>query len=320
MANIIRRIVRSAKSRIKRDLKDRRTWALHDAALRRLAKKDYEQISIAEISRGAGCSVGAFYSRFRDKDMFLRLVAVSAFHTLTDDAKRDLDPMQWRDASRTKIVDGIVRHVANQMSRGKAAGVTRATVKLGMSDADALEPLIKYRASVADCAVALLAPRRSFDDAARSVRIAVQMIFGIVTDAALQNAGPLRAGSRRMVNSLSALMTSYLKLPAEKRSAGNDDEEGAQAGPEMRGAEEPGALAEDTNDQMEAPDTDTPAAAGTVVARRPSRRRARGRDSAPSFKPLPIEDIKGAKPPEPLAADERKAKTEQGRKRRLRHI
>jgi len=320
VANIIRRIVRSAKGRIKRDPRDRRTWALHDAALRRLATKDYEQISIAEISRGAGCSVGAFYGRFRDKDMFLRLVAVSAFHSLTDDAKRDLDPAQWRDASRTKIVDGIVCHVVNQMSRGKAAGVTRATVKLGMSDPDALEPLIKYRASVADCAVALLVPRRSFDDAARSVRIAVQMIFGIVTDATLQNAGPLRAGSRRMVDSLSDLMTSYLKLPAEKRSAGSDDEQEAQTEPEPRGAEEPGALAEDTNDQMAAPKADTRAAAGTVMARRPSRRHARGRDSAPSLKHLPVEDVKRAKPPEPIAADERKAKTEQGRTRRVRPI
>src|SRR5487761_81119 len=306
MPNIIRKVVRGARSRIRQGLRDGRTWALYDAALRRLATKDYERISIAELARGAGCSVGAFYSRFRNKDAFLRMVSASAFRTLTDDAKRELDPKQWRGASRAKIVDGIVRHIANRMSRGRAAGVTRATLKLAMSKPDALEPFINYRASVADCAVALLMPRLSFDDAAGSVRIAVQMVFGIVTDATLQNAGPLRAGSRRMVNSLSALMTSYLRLPANRRAPDGDDEDDEAKEPEGHDAELPEDADPDSTVRMEKWDPDTRSAVGTVIASRPTRRRSRrNQHSEPAPKPLPLENPKRFKPPEPLKANEK---------------
>ncbi len=99
---LIHKVVRRAHSRIRQGLRDGRIWALYDAVLRRLATKDYEQISISELARGAGCSVGAFYSRFRDKDLFLRMVTVSAFRALTDDAKRELDPNKWRGAFNTK--------------------------------------------------------------------------------------------------------------------------------------------------------------------------------------------------------------------------
>lgn len=320
MPNIIRRMARGAKSRIRRGLRDGRTWSLYEAALRRLAAKDYEQISIAEIARGAGCSVGAFYSRFRDKDAFLHLVTVSAFGALTDDAKRELDPTQWRRASRAKIVDGIVRHIANQMSRGRAAGVTRATLKLAMTNPDALEPFLKYRASVADCAVALLVPKLSLGDAAGSVRIAVQMIFGVVTDATLQNAGPLRVGSRRMIRSLSALTAGYLNLPTEKRSAGSDEDEAARE-PELHGAEEPGAVSDDPYDQAERADSDTRTVVGTAALRLTSRRHSRRRqDSEHQGKLPPVEDLKHVKPPKPVNADQRLASPGRDRNRRIRRI
>ena len=269
----------------------------------------------------AGCSVGAFYSRFRNKDAFLRMVSASAFRTLTDDAKRDLDPNQWRGASKAKIVDGIVHHIVNRMSRGRAAGVTRATLKLSMSKPDALEPFINYRASVADCAVALLTPRLSFDDAAGSVRIAVQMIFGIVTDATLQNAGPLRAGSRRMVNSLSALLTSYLGLPANRRATDGDDEDDEAREPERDDTEAPERADADSTVRMEKWDPDTRSAVGTVIATRPIRRRSRrNRASEPSAKPLPLENPKHVRPPEPLKADEKARPPGRDGKRKLRRI
>jgi AcrR family transcriptional regulator len=113
MPNFVQIKVRIPESRIKSGLRDPRTWELYDAAQLRLATKDYEQISIAEISRGAGCSVGAFYGRFRDKDTFLQLVIAQTFLTLTEEAKRDLDPEQWRNVSRTDIVYGIVLHISN---------------------------------------------------------------------------------------------------------------------------------------------------------------------------------------------------------------
>ena len=44
--------------------------ALIEAGFKLLAERDIEDISIFELSRVAGYSVGAFYARFRSKDEF----------------------------------------------------------------------------------------------------------------------------------------------------------------------------------------------------------------------------------------------------------
>jgi AcrR family transcriptional regulator len=45
-----------------------------DAAERILARKEFEDMSIAEVAEGAGVSVGNFYARFRDKDALLEVL------------------------------------------------------------------------------------------------------------------------------------------------------------------------------------------------------------------------------------------------------
>lgn len=323
MPNLIRRIVRSARSRIRRGLKDGRTWALYEAALRLLARRDYELISIAKISREAGCSVGAFYGRFRDKNGFLYMVISSAFHALMENAARDLDPKQWRGVARDKVVEGIVRHIITHMSRARAAGATRAALKLATIKPEALEPLLEYRAAVADHAVALLAPRLSFEDAVGTIRVAVQLIFGMVIDTTLNNAGPLRAGSRRMINTLTALTVSYLKLPRTGLAANSDDDDEPEAGREAdsSGSELDGQSTDKrAGGQMEIWDPDMREVVGTEqvsVRRRRSRRR---RDSVSAPKPLPVVNVKDFKPPEPIEADERATEKGRGGKRRIRRI
>ena len=64
MARLFNRLFRTVKRRIKKGLRDQRTYNLHRAAHRLLANHDHEQISIAQLSREAGISVGAFYQRF----------------------------------------------------------------------------------------------------------------------------------------------------------------------------------------------------------------------------------------------------------------
>src|SRR4249920_1960197 len=55
-----------AKQRRGEQTRDR----LIKAGQRLVAKRDFDQMSVADIAEAAGCSVGAFYQRFRDKDAF----------------------------------------------------------------------------------------------------------------------------------------------------------------------------------------------------------------------------------------------------------
>src|SRR6185312_16157584 len=66
------------------------------AGQRLIGERDIDAISVAEITRAAGCSVGAFYLRFRDKEAFLhaliaqyivqgRAATLALFDTFDDD-------------------------------------------------------------------------------------------------------------------------------------------------------------------------------------------------------------------------------------------
>jgi len=80
-----------------------------DAAEDLVAEKGFDDTPISEIVRRAGSSVGAFYTRFEDKDALLHALydryLENALAT-TDDA---LDPARWESASVRKLVHTVVR-------------------------------------------------------------------------------------------------------------------------------------------------------------------------------------------------------------------
>ncbi|HTO67666.1 MAG TPA: TetR/AcrR family transcriptional regulator [Bradyrhizobium sp.] len=231
MPSLMLRLIRSPKRRISRSGQhgriERRVEALYDAALRLLSRHDYESVSVAAIAREAGCSVGAFYGRFPDKTAFLQSVISVAFRTLTDQATHDLDPARWGGIPKRRVVAGLVRHIVLNMSRDQVAGATRAALKLATIKPAALEPLLEYRATVADHVVALFAPRPSPGGGATAVRTAVQLVFAATIDALRQKAGPLRLGSRQMIDTLGDLIALYLNRP--HRAVAEKSEDAAQS-------------------------------------------------------------------------------------------
>jgi len=299
MPNFIRRTVRSIKRRIKVGLQEQRTYHLYQACGRMLASQDYEQISVAKLAKEAGCSVGAFYSRFHNKDRFLHFVITSRFRNATDALNREVATKEPRKESAQKIVRRIVEHVVERLSSKTAAGVTRAALKLATTKPEALEPLLRYRSAVTERAVELL------DDLPpRSVRMTMQTVLATVTDAVLQDAGPLQAGSTRMVDALTDLMTCNLAITRTRRAVSaskqkDDADEDADDGP----AERRKQVWDPESPELE----EIPIPAGEP---RRSRRRRQEEEPTPRIK---TEDPRRARAPEP-------SKDESPRRKRLRAI
>ena len=61
------------------DIKQSRSKKTYDALIktgfRLLKKRDFDSITVAELSKSAGYSVGAFYARFRSKEELLGALA-----------------------------------------------------------------------------------------------------------------------------------------------------------------------------------------------------------------------------------------------------
>jgi len=242
VASIFQRLVRKGSRR--RRGPDGKVHGIIDAGIRLLARKDYEAISMARIAREAGCSVGALYARFPEKNSYLYHLAASAYRTMAHRAETELQAMPSRHLSLPSLVRRVVEHVVDSMTNARAAGVIRATAKLSTVKPIAIELFEDYRKEVTRLAVVVLAPRLK-GNSTGSIRLGMQIVLATVTDAVLQpRPGPMAAGSKRMKDALTQVMLGYLGV-----SKGS-----SWAGDETDGQDEDETISEpDDTDQSDAP-------------------------------------------------------------------
>jgi AcrR family transcriptional regulator len=201
----VRKLVKRSRKRRRRLKSAQRRSTLLRVGRHLLAKADYDRISVAKFASTSGCSVGAFYGRFRNKNTYLINVIISTFDAASAAAERELDPRRWRDASNVAVVHQIVYHVVNTM-RDETAGAARAALKRASVDPSACEPLFSYRSIVTEHAISLLEPRLPKSIGPReTIRTVMQIVHATVADSLFQNGGPLRSGSPLMINELSEL-------------------------------------------------------------------------------------------------------------------
>ncbi len=79
------------------------------AAVELLERKPLEEISVAEIARRAGISVGGFYARFASRDALFHTFENGFFERILADADRVLDPRRWEGRRIPEIIEAYIR-------------------------------------------------------------------------------------------------------------------------------------------------------------------------------------------------------------------
>ena len=157
------------------------------AGQRLIAKRDFDQMSVAEIAAAAGCSVGAFYQRFRDKDAFFgaliaqyaaqaRATTIAVFASSGDDA----------------LIGALVTATAARFRNN--AGLIRAAIRRRMEDAEIWEPIRLHGYFAADCFIEWLEKirgRKLTADEIVATRFAFQVLDGTLNNAIVNQPGPL---------------------------------------------------------------------------------------------------------------------------------
>jgi AcrR family transcriptional regulator len=160
-----------------------------------IAKRDFDSMSVAEIAEAAGCSVGAFYQRFRDKGAFFgALVAnyVSGARATTLALFRDFDD--------DRLIGALV--VATATRFRSQAGLIRAAIRKRMEDPAVWEPIRLHGHFTADNFIEWLAARRGralTADEVVATRFAFQVLFGTLNNAVINQPGPLDLGDAEFV-------------------------------------------------------------------------------------------------------------------------
>jgi AcrR family transcriptional regulator len=157
------------------------------AGFKLLRRKDFDQLSVADIARSAGCAVGSFYQRFFDKDQY--------FHALAEmrrtQSRSQLDA--WYadvdlDSIVTRAVERDLKFVLDHPD------FWRAALKRGMTDSTFWEEFRKLGRLSVDRfleAYAGLVARKLKEEEVAQIRFAFQMMRGTMNNTLINLPGPL---------------------------------------------------------------------------------------------------------------------------------
>jgi len=173
-------------------------------------KQGYDGTRIADIAEAAGCSVGAVYFRFKDKDALFFAIAES----FVADARARLAGLMDAEAGEDprRIVREFVSRTAANFRAHK--GMFRAIVERGFDHPLAMRTILELREEMAGALErSLRGPMKGkrATELTLAVRVLTQMIYGFLLTGVLNARAPTRIDDPRAVEEAATAMTAYLE-------------------------------------------------------------------------------------------------------------
>jgi AcrR family transcriptional regulator len=97
-----------------------------------IRERGVANLTVSEVVRRAGSSVGAFYARFEDKEGLLATLHERTCSEALATAELALDPSRWESADIASVIGEVIRFVASQCEA--RLGLVLAFVSLAASD------------------------------------------------------------------------------------------------------------------------------------------------------------------------------------------
>lgn len=184
------------------------------AAERLIVARGLRDVSIADVVREAGTSVGGFYGRFRDKDELLRALHERTQRELRIEVLALLDPERWQRARLSEIVEVCVGVLVRRSSERRR--LMAAFLESVAASPESWETAIAFRQRLVEGVSGLLLSRRAeigHPDPDRAVRFAIDAALAIVDERAIFHAVPAadRLESDALAEELVHLVLGYLR-------------------------------------------------------------------------------------------------------------
>ena len=171
------------------------------------AEKGYEGARIADIAKRAGCSVGAVYFRFADKDA-LFFAIVESFRAGVRERLPLMASAPFSDSAQ--VIERFVVATTTQVREHR--GLFRAVVEHGFDQSLAVEMIFSIRAELQSFLEAALQKcGGAYTDLPFTVRMMSQIVYGFLLAGILNNRAPTRLDDARTVKELVAALVAYLK-------------------------------------------------------------------------------------------------------------
>jgi AcrR family transcriptional regulator len=176
---------------------------LLDAAEAVFAAKGYNGAKISDIAQEAGCSVGAVYFRFKDKDALFFAIA----ETFIEDARGNLGNL----LALSDNPEAIVRHfvTATAANVRKHRGLFRAIVERGFDHPPAMKAIFGFRDELAAALEKALHGRA---EVGVQIRVMTQMVYGFLITGILNKDAPTQISDARAIGGLADACIAYLNM------------------------------------------------------------------------------------------------------------
>ncbi|MGI9590260.1 MAG: TetR/AcrR family transcriptional regulator [Myxococcota bacterium] len=165
-----------------------------DAAEALVSEKGFDDTPVSEIVRRADSSVGAFYTRFPDKDSLIHALHERYFEQAIATADEALEPGRWERARTQEIVAAVIAFLV-QIYR-EQNGLIRAFAVRNQTDDGFRARRERLSHYVSRHLAGLLATRGdeiAHEDPERAAAFGMTMVFGTLDDAMLF--GDMRSGA-----------------------------------------------------------------------------------------------------------------------------
>jgi AcrR family transcriptional regulator len=175
-----------AKQDRARETRDR----LLAAGFKLLKKKHFDELSVADIARAAGCAVGSFYLRFADKDQYFLAIAEARRTQSSDQLEGwydDVDPGSIVARAMERELGFVLEH----------PNLWRAALKRGTTDSQfwqEFRELGKLSVTRFLEGYARVLGRSLSEDEIEHIRFAFQVVRGTLNNTLINQPGPLQLG------------------------------------------------------------------------------------------------------------------------------
>lgn len=177
---------------------------LLEAAEKVFADKGYDGAKIADIAEEAGCSVGAIYFRFKDKDALFFAIAEAFIESARGGLATLLSGASAMEPE--KIIRMFVTATAENFRRHK--GMFRAIVERGFDHPLAMKTIFSFREELAD---ALERALHGNSRASLPVRVMTQMVYGFLIAGILNDKAPTKITDAEAIAELANACAAYLR-------------------------------------------------------------------------------------------------------------
>ncbi len=199
--------VRPAVQARSRQTRDR----LLRAGLALIEERGLDDIAVADIARRAGCSVGVFYERFRNKDGFF----AAMLDVVVTETRRDFEALAAAAPPEAPdIRDALRPYMAFTVAFFRTRpGLLRAALRRSMDEPEVWTPLRQLALDIRARFIALLGRRPDLaarGDLEHSIAVILQIVFGALINTIATGARPLAIDDPAMVEELTTLLVVYL--------------------------------------------------------------------------------------------------------------